>query len=120
VANSFIALIPAFVIVVGWLLVYIFFDASQNLTMTQWIYKAIQTPLQGLTDNFTGVLIVALLVPFFWFFGVHGAVIVSGIISPILQANALSNAAIFKAHGVVTAANGGHIFIQPLLDQFGT
>ncbi|MFT8878185.1 MAG: PTS transporter subunit EIIC [Oenococcus sp.] len=26
----------------------------------------------------------------------------------------------FKADGVVTAANGGHIFIQPLLDQFGT
>ncbi|MDN6900016.1 PTS sugar transporter subunit IIC [Oenococcus sicerae] len=120
VSNSFIALIPAFVIVVFWLLVYILFDAAAHETMTQWIYQVVQIPLQGLTDSFGGVLVVALAVPFFWFFGVHGAIIVSGIMSPILQANALSNAAIFKAHGIVTATNGGHIFIQPLMDQFGT
>ena len=40
--------------------------------------------------------------------------------TPILTANSLQNAAIFKAHGVVTAANGGHVFVQSLLDQFGT
>lgn len=95
VSASFVALIPAFVIVVGWLLVYILFDAAANETMTQWIYHVVQIPLQGLTDSFGGVLGVALLIPFFWFFGVHGAIIVSGVMSPILQANALSNAAIF-------------------------
>ncbi|KGO26314.1 hypothetical protein Q757_08090, partial [Oenococcus alcoholitolerans] len=120
VAGSFTSLIPAFVIVLFWLLIYIFFDLTSHSTLTQWIYRVIQTPLQGMTDSFPGVLASAFLVPFLWFFGVHGSVIVSGILSPILQANALSNAAIFKAHGVVTAANGGHIFIQPLFDQFGT
>lgn len=112
VAESFVALIPAFVIITGWLLVYIAFDATAHITMTQWIYKTIQTPLQGLTDSFGGVLIISMLIPFFWFFGVHGAVIVSGIMTPILTANSLSNAAIFKAHGVVNAANGGHVFVQ--------
>ena len=120
VAESFVALIPAFVIITGWLIVYMLFDATAHTTMTQWIYQTIQTPLQGLTDSFGGVLIISLLIPFFWFFGVHGAVIVSGIMTPILTANSLQNAAIFKAHGVVTAANGGHVFVQSLLDQFGT
>lgn len=120
VAESFVALIPAFVIITGWLIVYILFDATAHTTMTQWIYQTIQTPLQGITDSFGGVLIISLLIPFFWFFGVHGAVIVSGIMTPILTANSLSNAAILKAHGVVNAANGGHVFVQSLLDQFGT
>lgn len=121
VAGSFTALVPAAAIVTGWLLVYIGFDATTHATMVEWIYKVVQTPLQGITDSFGGVVVVALLVPFFWFFGVHGAVIVGGIMGPILSANALQNATIYKDHaGVVTAATGGHVFTQSLLDQFGT
>lgn len=120
VAESFVALIPAFVIVCGFLIIYIFFDLVAHQTVTQWIYTTIQTPLQGLTDSAGGVFLVGILIPFLWFFGVHGSTIVSGIMSPLLQANALQNATIFKAHGVVTGALGGHIFTQSLLDQFGT
>lgn len=120
VAQSFIALIPAFVIVIGFLLVYIFFDATMHETATQWIYRTIQIPLQGITDSAGGVFLVGILIPFIWFFGVHGSTIIGSIMGPLLQANALQNATIFKAHHVVTGAMGGHIFIQSLLDQFGT
>lgn len=65
VSDSFVALIPAFVIVTGWLLVYILFDATAHTTMTQWIYQVVQTPLQGMTDSFGGVVVIALLIPFF-------------------------------------------------------
>ena len=44
VAESFVALIPAFVIITGWLIVYMLFDATAHTTMTQWIYQTIQTP----------------------------------------------------------------------------
>lgn len=120
VANSFIALIPSAVLTTGWLLVYIFFQRVAHTTMTQWIYTTIQTPLQGITDSFGGILLLALLVPFFWFFGVHGSTLVGGIAGPILGANALENAAIFKKYGYVDAAHGGHIVIQGLFDQFTT
>ncbi|NRO54450.1 PTS system lactose-specific EIICB component [Lactobacillus helveticus] len=96
VANSFVALIPSAVLTVWWLLVYIFFDKVAHTTLTQWIYTTIQTPLQGVTDSFGGILLLTLLVPFFWFFGVHGSTLVGGIAGPILSANALENAAIFK------------------------
>lgn len=120
VANSFVALIPAAVLTTGWLLVYIFFEKVAHTTMTQWIYNTIQTPLQGVTDSFGGILLLTLLVPFFWFFGVHGSTLVGGIAGPILSANALENAAIFKKFGYVDAAHGGHIVIQGLFDQFST
>jgi PTS system cellobiose-specific IIC component len=120
VANSFVALIPSAVLTVWWLLVYIFFDKVAHTTLTQWIYTTIQTPLQGVTDSFGGILLLTSLVPFFWFFGVHGSVLVGGIAGPILGANALENAAIFKKLGYVDAAHGGHIVIQGLFDQFST
>ena len=120
VANSFIALIPAAVLTALWLLVYIFFEKVAHTTLTQWIYATIQTPLQGITDSFGGILVLTLLVPFFWFFGVHGSTLVGGIAGQILSAIALQNAAIFKKYGYVDAAHGGHIVIQGLFDQFST
>lgn len=120
VAGSFVALIPAAVLTTLWLAVYAFFDKVAGTTLTEWIYHTIQTPLQGLSDSFGGILIMTLLVPFFWFFGGHGSTLVGGIVGPILSANALQNAAIFKKYGYVDAAHGGHIVIQGLFDQFST
>ncbi|WP_297585988.1 PTS sugar transporter subunit IIC [uncultured Lactobacillus sp.] len=120
VAGSFVALIPAAVLTCLWLAVYAGFDKLAGTTMTEWIYHTIQTPLQGLSDSFGGILVMTILVPFFWFFGVHGSTLVGGIVGPILSANALQNAEIFKKYGYVDAAHGGHIVIQGLFDQFST
>ena len=120
VAGSFVALIPAAVRTCLWLAVYAGFDKLAGTTMTEWIYHTIQTPLQGLSDSFGGILVMTILVPFFWFFGVHGSTLVGGIVGPILGANALQNAEIFKKYGYVDAAHGGHIVIQGLFDQFST
>ncbi|WP_125709994.1 PTS sugar transporter subunit IIC [Lacticaseibacillus porcinae] len=119
VANSFIALIPAAVLVTGWMLVYMAFDHFAHTSMLQFIYNVIQTPLQGITDSFGGALIVPILISFLWFFGVHGSSIVSGIMTAILLSNGTENAKLFHA-GNLTQAAGGHIFTQALLDQFGT
>ena len=120
VAASFTALIPATALITGFMLIYLFFDKVTKSTMTEWIYSTIQTPLQGLTDSFGGMLAIAFLVPFLWFFGVHGATIVGGIMGPLLQANALDNQKILDAGKALTVANGGHIVTQQLMDQFMT
>lgn len=120
VANSFTALIPAAVITTVSLVIYVLFDKFLNLTVMEWIYKAIQSPLQGVTDSFGGAMMLGFLVPFLWFFGVHGSTIVGGIMGPILQANSLENTEIIKAGKELTVANGGHIVTQQFLDQFMT
>lgn len=118
VASSFVALIPASALTVMWLLVYMFFAKFMGTSMTQWIYHTIQIPLQGLSDTFGGIMLVAFLIPFFWIFGVHGSNLVGGIVGSIFGANTLQNANIFKEYGYVTAAHGGHIVVSGLIDQF--
>lgn len=120
VANSFTALIPAAVLITFAMLVYIFFDAVFSTTMIQWIYEVIQSPMQGVTDSLGGALMLGFLVPFLWFFGVHGSTIVGGIMGPILQANSLANTEILESGKALTIANGGHIVTQQFLDQFMT
>lgn len=120
VANSFTALIPAAVIITVSLVIYVIFDKFFNTTVVEWIYKVIQSPMQGVTDSFGGALMLGFLVPFLWFFGVHGSTIVGGIMGPILQANSLENTEILKSGKALTVANGGHIVTQQFLDQFMT
>ncbi len=120
VANSFTALIPAAAITTVSLIVYVIFDKVFNTTVVEAIYKVIQTPMQGVTDTFGGAMMLGFLVPFLWFFGVHGSTLVGGIMGPILQANSLENTAILNSGKELTVANGGHIVTQQFLDQFMT
>lgn len=118
VANSFTALIPGFVIVMLAATIYTLTEIIWKTTPIELIYTAIQTPLQGLTDSFGGVLIMCFMIPFLWFFGVHGSTIVSGIMTPLLSANTAENQAILAAGKELTLENGGHIVTIQFLDNF--
>ncbi len=120
VANSFTALIPAAVLITAAMLIYILFDVVFHTTFVEWIYEVIQSPIQGVTDSLGGAVMLGFLVPFLWFFGVHGSTIVGGIMGPILQANSLANTQILDSGRELTVANGGHIVTQQFLDQFMT
>jgi len=120
VAKSFTALIPAAVLTTIALGIYVFFDKVFQTTVVEWIYTVIQSPMQGVTDSLGGAMMLGFLVPFLWFFGVHGSTIVGGIMGPILQANSLANTAILESGKALTLENGGHIVTQQFLDQFMT
>ncbi|QLY82102.1 PTS sugar transporter subunit IIC [Clostridium intestinale] len=115
VSNQFSALIPGLVIITATMFVYMFFRYALNTTLIDFIFKVLQTPLQGFTDSLIGLIITTALVPFFWWFGVHGATIVGGVMSGLTAANRLDNQAIIDAGKELTLANGGHI----VTDQFG-
>ena len=119
VAASFTALIPGAAIVTVATAIYGIFKLGFNTTMVEWIYATIQTPLQHATDGPLGVVVVAFLPVFLWFFGVHGATIVGGIMTPLLLANNADNLALYKA-GKLTLDNGPHIVTQAFMDQFIT
>ena len=119
VAASFTALIPGAAIVTVATAIYGIFKLGFNTMMVEWIYATIQTPLQHATDGPLGVVVVAFLPVFLWFFGVHGATIVGGIMTPLLLANNADNLALYKA-GKLTLDNGAHIVTQAFMDQFIT
>ncbi len=118
VSNAFSALIPAGAIVLGSTILHGIFLLGLNTTVMEFIYKVIQTPLQGMTDSLGGAILMCFMVPFLWIFGVHGSTIVGGIMNGLLQANALENQAIIDSGLELTIANGGHIVTQQFFDQY--
>jgi PTS system cellobiose-specific IIC component len=117
VANAFSSLIPAAVIIVFSTFVFGFFKYVMSTTFIEFIYKVIQTPLQGLSDSLPGAIAIAFLIPFLWWFGVHGSTIVSGVTQGILLSNTTANQAILDSGKELTVANGAHIVTQQFLDQ---
>ena len=117
VANAFSAIIPAAVMFVGAGLIYTIFKFGLNTTMIEWVYKIIQSPLQGMSDSLGGVIVISFMIPFLWFFGVHGATIVSGIMNGLLTANTMDNAVLQKA-GTLDLAHGAHIVTSQFFDNF--
>ncbi|VDG22827.1 PTS sugar transporter subunit IIC [Lactiplantibacillus mudanjiangensis] len=117
VAGQFTAMIPAGVIITVSMLIYAAISAFGNTDLLQLIYTMLQAPLQGLSDSLGGALVIAFLVPFFWFFGVHGGLIMGAITSGLLIPNTADNAALTKA-GKLTVANGAHIVTNEFYNNF--
>ena len=117
VSNQFTAMIPAGIILIGSMLIYACFNLFAHTDFLQWTYNTIQTPLQGISDSFGGALAIGFLVPNFWFFGVHGGLIVGSLAGPMLQANSLDNAQLYKA-GKLTIAQGAHVVTNEFYNNF--
>ncbi|MFV0555748.1 MAG: PTS sugar transporter subunit IIC [Lactovum sp.] len=119
VAASFTALVPAGLIITLAGALHGLFTIILTTTFIEWVYKFIQTPLQHVTDGPLGVFVIAFLPAFIWWFGVHGTTIVSGIMGPLLQANAADNASLNRA-GTLDLEHGAHIVTQSFMDQYLT
>ena len=113
VAAAFTGLIPAAVILTVAVIVYAICVTAAGQTPIELIYTFLQVPLQGITDSLGGTIAYAMLIPLLWFFGVHGATVVGSVMSPILQANMLENAALNDAGNLTLAT--GHILTEPLM-----
>lgn len=118
VVNQFTALIPGAVIMVGTMIIYIIFKYGMNTTFIEWIYKVLQIPLQGATDSLGGALVIGLAIPLLWWFGVHGSIIVGGVMGGLLTANELANQTMIQNGKALTVANGAHIVTNQFLNNF--
>jgi cellobiose PTS system EIIC component len=118
VAGQFTAMIPAFVVVTVSTAIFAIFKYVFHTDALDWIYQVIQTPLQGMSDSFPAVLLLAFLVTFFWFFGVHGGIIVGAISGAFLIPNSFDNMVARKA-GELTLSNPSvHIVTNEFLNNF--
>lgn len=114
VSNQFAALIPGFVIIVGATVLYYVFKNVLHTTFIEFIYKVLQTPLQGFSDSLPGAILIAVFISFFWWFGVHGSQIVNAVTQSLLIANMAANQQIMDGGQALTMANGAHV----VTDQF--
>ncbi|SNI60663.1 PTS system transporter subunit IIC [Streptococcus pneumoniae] len=118
IAKQFEAMIPAFVIFLLSMIVYILAKSLTNGgTFIEMIYSAIQVPLQGLTGSLYGAIGIAFFISFLWWFGVHGQSVVNGVVTALLLSNLDANKAML-ASANLSLENGAHIVTQQFLDSF--
>ncbi|MGL4393023.1 MAG: PTS sugar transporter subunit IIC [Fusobacteriaceae bacterium] len=120
VSKTFVALIPGFFIITFFALVYLFFDKVFNATFLDIIYKTLQTPIQGLSSSLGAAIIICVLISFLWWCGIHGSAIMSGIMGPILTANAIANQEILNSGVKLVAGENAKIVTSQFIDQFIT
>jgi PTS system cellobiose-specific IIC component len=119
VATAFTALIPAAAIITVMTLLVYGVEMLAHTTILEWIYKTIQTPLQGVTDSVGGVFIYAFMIGFLWWFGIHGANVMGGILGSLLITNYSDNQAIIDSGKELTIENGAHIFTSQVWEIYG-
>lgn len=115
VSRSFEALIPGFVIIVLWALVY----AGLALTPFGNIHQVLQVllgkPLSAFGGSLIGAIVVTMLTSLFWFIGVHGGNLTGAIMSPIWLGLMAENAKVYAHNANATMP---HIVTQPFMDLF--
>jgi len=114
VSKSFSALIPAFITLTTFLLVKIAFTFTPWGNVHDFVYKSIQTPLMVLGSGLPATLIAVLCIQLFWFFGLHGQIIVNSVLDPIWRSLSLENLQAYQSG----AKHLPHIVNKQFMDTF--
>ncbi|ENH98023.1 PTS system cellobiose-specific transsporter subunit IIC [Gracilibacillus halophilus YIM-C55.5] len=86
VSRSFSALIPITLTLFVFLVIRIIFSYTPFDTVQNFIYSVIQQPLTALGSGLPATIIAVLLIQIFWFFGLHGQIIINSVFDPIWYA----------------------------------
>lgn len=97
VSKSFSALIPITLTLSVFLLVRILFSFTPFDTVQNFIYTLIQEPLTALGSGLPATIVAVIMIQIFWFFGLHGQIIVNSVFDPIWYALNEQNLDAFQA-----------------------
>ena len=97
VSRSFSALIPITLTLSIFLVIRIVFSFTPFETVQNFIYTIIQAPLTALGSSLAATIFAVLLIQFFWFFGLHGQIIINSVFDPIWYALNDENLKAFQA-----------------------
>ena len=113
VSKSFSAIIPGFVIISFWLIVFGLLDALHLPNMHEIAAVVLGKPLGLLGNNTFGVMLLAGLNSLFWFVGIHGGNLVNKIMEPLWLANLDANRVAHQSGEQLQ-----HIFTTVFMDNF--
>ncbi len=112
VARSFEILIPVLAIILTLHPLNLFIEAQTGMIIPEAIMSLLQ-PLVSASDSLPAVLLAVLVCQILWFAGIHGALIVTGIMNPFWMANLSVNQAAMAAGEAIP-----HIFVQGFWDHY--
>ncbi len=112
VARSFEILIPVLVLMATLHPLNLFIESQSGMIIPEAIMHLLQ-PLVSASDSLPAILLSVLLCQIFWFSGIHGSLIVTGIMSPFWMTNLAANQAALAA-----GASLPHIYLQGFWDHY--
>ncbi len=110
--NSFQLLVPLLVIMLSISVMNTLLQFSTGMMLPNLISEALR-PLIIASDTLTAILISLLICQLLWFVGIHGALIVTGIMNPFWMANLSVNQAAMAASQAIP-----HIYVQGFWDHY--
>ncbi|MEX0529419.1 PTS sugar transporter subunit IIC [Raoultella terrigena] len=112
VSRSFEVLIPVIVIMITLHPLNLFIEHATGMILPEAI-MAMLKPLVAASDSLLAVILAVLLCQILWFAGIHGTMIVTGIMNPFWMANLAANQAALAAGEAIP-----HTFVQGFWDHF--
>ena len=112
VARSFEILIPVLAIVLTLHPLNLFIEAQLGMIIPEAIMSLVK-PLVAASDTLPAILLSVLVCQVLWFAGIHGALIVTGIMNPFWMANLSINQAAMAAGTAIP-----HIYVQGFWDHY--
>lgn len=91
IAKPFLAIIPGVIALYSIGVFSHLFNKITGQLIIDWIYKVLQTPLLELSQSFTAVIVMAVLIQLFWFFGIHGGNVMAPIMEGVFGVALLAN-----------------------------
>jgi PTS system cellobiose-specific IIC component len=98
VARSFVALIPAFIVIAVCWLIRLLIELTPFESVHSIVSTILAIPLSKLGGTLFGALIAVLLIQLLWSTGLHGAAIVGGVMGPIWLSLMDQNRIAFQAN----------------------
>ncbi|WP_145594297.1 PTS sugar transporter subunit IIC [Yersinia aleksiciae] len=112
VARSFEILIPVVAVVATLHPLNLFIESSTGMIIPEAIMHLL-APLVSASDSLPAILLSVLLCQILWFAGIHGALIVTGIMNPFWMTNLALNQAALAAGAPLP-----HIYLQGFWDHY--
>jgi len=104
ISTSFNTLIPIMItLTITAIAGNVFFNVT-GMYVNDFIYQAIQAPLEVVFQSPAGIIAIVIFSQLFWFLGIHGGLVISPIRNPLIAAAIAANVAAVNAGGVATQA----------------
>lgn len=99
ISTSFNTLVPILITLVSVSVLGTLFQLTTGSYLNEFVYKAMQAPLEAIFQSPAGILAIVIFSQLFWFLGIHGGLVISPIRNPLIAAAIAANIAAVAAGG---------------------
>jgi len=97
IEKSFAAIVPGLITITVALIIAAIFANTDFGSVHSWMFSLVQRPLTNLGGTWWAYLIATAAISIFWFFGVHGTMVIISIMIPMWMAAGAENLSAFQA-----------------------